>query len=236
MRASITIIAGSLVLAACAVRAQIREPQSPLPGGRLLRDEKCLTPSTAGPERWGLRQASREFLIGKGLGASYFDEHFCVIDATHLYYDNHPRLGYTYAYVTYKVTLAPYVSWWQHHFPVVAGEDRRPQLQNGAAIVNVSGKTALVPEIDVYEIRPRLRPKDLERRMQALIGAFAGPLQVGMGPVDMGSRPIRAKVRLYVYAMNKNPKPDSCSNTDRIGTIDVETGEGVVTYSGACPG
>ena len=232
---AIKIVAVSLLLAAHPVRAQVREPQSPLPGGRLLSDEMCLTPSTAGPERWALRQASREFLIAKGLRASYFDEHFCVLNASFQHYDNYPNPGSTWAYVTYKVTFPPYLSWWQHHFPVVAGEDKRLQLRNGAAVVDISGKVALMPEIEMSEIRPRLRPKELERRMRALIGALVGPLQVGVGPVDMPSAPRRPKVRLYVYAMNKNPKPDSCSNTDRIGTIDVDTGESVVTYSGACP-
>lgn len=204
-------------------------------GRGLLKDEKCMIPSSAGPEQWGLRQASREFLIKKGLTASYFDKHFCAIAVTYEYREDFPNRGYGVAWVTYKAMFAPYLTWWQHHFPVLVGADKRPELRDGTAAIDLSGKTVLVQEVEMREIHRLLPPEDLRRRMQALIGAFVGPLQVLMGLGDSGRGTGRTTLRLYVYALNMNPNSRSCADTDRIGTIDVETGEGVVRYTGACP-
>ena len=203
-----------------------------LAGGKLLKDEKCMVASAAGPEQWGLRQASREFLIKKGLAASYIDEHFCVVSIA---YEYDPSPGSGWVWVTYKAMFDPYVTWWQHRFPVLVGPDTRPLLRDGTAVVDVSGKVALVPEFDISEIRALLAPEDLRRRMHALIGSFVGPLDVLMGPFRMAATNDKADVRLYVTAWNKNPNSDSCGNTDRLGAIDVESGEGVVTFTGSCP-
>jgi hypothetical protein len=197
--------------------------------------------SAVSPEQWGLRNASREFLIEKGLSPSYFDRHFCAISITYEY-DTVVRrsggleqlTGYGYAWVTYKATFDPYLTWWQHRFPVVVGADKRPLLKDGVAVVDTSGTVALLPEFQIAEIRSLLPPVDVRNRMRALIGDFAGPLGVQMGPLDIPSDTGNAKVRLYVSAFDKNPNADSCANAERFTAIDVETGESVVRFSGAC--
>ncbi len=202
----------------------LQTPKSPLgnnPGGvRLLSEDKCLTSSDIDIYKWGISGSSKEFLIKKGYSELYFDQHFCAIAVT---YDN------GYARVTYKAIFQPYLAWWQHHFPVVVEAGGQPKLQNGLAIVDSSRKNFLVPEFEVKEIRTLLSPEKLYGNMQVLIGKFDGPLAVDMGPA-LGKN----KIRLYARAMNKNPNSDNCANTDRIGTIDVETGEGEVSFTGAC--
>ena len=86
----------------------------------------------------------------------------------------------------------------------------------------------------MWEIHTLLSPEELHRRMQGLIGNFDRPLQVLMGPRHVKSNG-DGVVRLYVSTSNKNPNSDSCSNTERSGSIDVETGEGVVRFRGPCP-
>ena len=203
-------------------------PKSPLgnnPGGvRLLSDDKCLTSSDIDIYKWGIRGASRGFLIKKGYFETYFDEHFCAIAIT---FNGPEEKGY--ARVTYKATFQPYLAWWQHHFPIVVDTNGQPRLENGIAIVDSSGKHFLIPELEIAELRTLLSPEKLHVAMQNLIGTFDGPVDVNMGPA-IGSN----KVRLYGRAMNKNPNSDNCGNTERIGTIDVETGKGEITFSGAC--
>src|SRR5688572_29411912 len=160
--------------------SDLRDARTPIGGGRLLRDEQCMVASAVSPEQWGLRNASREFVIEKGLSPSYFDGHFCAIS---IRYEYRTDPGYGYAWVAYKAMFDPYLTWWQHHFPVVIGADKRPLLKDGVAVVDISGTVALVPELRIAEIRTLLPPEDVRNRMQALIGSFVGPLDVNMGPL-----------------------------------------------------
>ena len=209
-------------------QAFIQTPKSPLGnnprGVRLLSDDKCLTSSDIDIYKWGIRGASKESLIKKGYSESYFDQHFCAIAVE---YNGKEENGY--ARVTYKATFLPYLAWWQHHFPVVINADGQPKLQNGLAVIDSSGENFLASELEVKEIRTLLSPEKLYSTMQVLIGRFDGPIAVDMGPA-LGKN----QLRLYVRAMNKNPNSDNCANTDRIGTIDVETGKGEVSFNGAC--
>ncbi len=208
----------------------IEVPKTPLGskvGHKFLKDDKCLTSLDADVYKWGIFEASRKFLIQKGYTRAYFDQHFCPI-AINYEYNLNPEYGY--ALVTYKSTFDPYLAWWQHHFPVVIDNNKQPKIQDSMAIIDTSGKTVFVPEFEISEINTLLSPEKLYNTMKALIGTFDGPLAVYMGPA-IGKK----QVRLYARAVNKNPNSSNCSDTERIGVIDIETGKGEITFSGSCP-
>jgi hypothetical protein len=193
----------------------VKDPLSPLGSGKgkpFLREIPCLALSELEPAQRNALLASKAFLTKKGLSAPYFEKHFCPIQID---LDN----GGTYPRVTYKGTFPPYTVWWQHHFPIVPGE----------AEMDTSGKRYLVHDFEVKEFGALLTPKALHAAMQALIGEFKGPLRVELGPA-MGK-----EFKLRAIASNRNPKSLSCSDTERVGTVDLETGAGSTSFSGTCP-
>ncbi len=187
----------------------------------LKKKDRCLTYSDVNMNDWGMYHASRDYLINIGYHSDYLDKHFCPLQID---YDKQ----LSWASVTYKASFEPYYGWWQHGFPVVKDENSIPKLVNGHASVDFSCK-ACVLKIPVTEIKNTLSAKQLYDLMLKLIGPFDEPLHVGMGP-GIGKN----TMRLYATASNKNPKSTSCADTERGGNIDIETGEGSVSYDGAC--
>lgn len=180
-------------------------------GAHFLREVRCLALFELGPAKRNAFFASKTFLIRKGLSAPYFEKHFCPIQIV-LENDG------AYARVTYKGSFPPYTVWWQHHFPIVPGE----------AEIDASGKHYLVQDFEVKEFGALLNPRELNTAMRALIGEYKDPLRVDMG-FEMGKR-----FKLIATGSNRNPKPLSCSDTEQIGAVDVETGAGSISFSGIC--
>lgn len=210
------------------------EARSPLPGSRALRTEPCLAAESSSPEDWALVRTSRALLVKNGT-APKFDEHYCAIAARYEYDSDLGRRGVAgagQARVTYKVSFPPYLGWWQHRFPVRVATDTRALVHDGAAVVDRGAVFSPAPVLPFP--RSPLAPADLQRRMQALIGRPARPLQVLVGPLKGHVDDAQTLVRIYVSASAKNPNPTSCSDTEAVGTIDVETGEAAVSYTGVC--
>ena len=110
--------------------------------------------------------------------------------------------------------------------------DTRALVHDGAAVVDRGAVFSPAPVLPFP--RSPLAPADLQRRMQALIGRPARPLQVLVGPLKGHVDDAQTLVRIYVSASAKNPNPTSCSDAEAVGTIDVETGEAAVRYTGVC--